>query len=161
MCVIQALQRLRVLMISTRWPPALSPLRGAAAALWRPNSALSRVCRTGTLPRLNSYPQKTRHRAGFSVDGAPGTIDLNAVASRVEPPLGRRRCALASKLCMQQSLSNGRLASTKHSIHKKTRHEAGFCVDGAPGTIRTCDRLIRSQVLYPAELQARGGVMIL
>jgi hypothetical protein len=25
---------------------------------------------------------------------------------------------------------------------------------GAPGTIRTCDRLIRSQVLYPAELRA-------
>ncbi len=26
--------------------------------------------------------------------------------------------------------------------------------DGAPGTIRTCDRLVRSQVLYPAELRA-------
>ena len=26
---------------------------------------------------------------------------------------------------------------------------------GAPGTIRTCDRLVRSQVLYPAELRAR------
>ncbi len=25
---------------------------------------------------------------------------------------------------------------------------------GAPGTIRTCDRLVRSQVLYPAELRA-------
>ena len=32
----------------------------------------------------------------------------------------------------------------------------GFFNFGAPGTIRTCDRLIRSQVLYPAELQARG-----
>ena len=29
---------------------------------------------------------------------------------------------------------------------------------GAPGTIRTYDRLIRSQVLYPAELRARRGV---
>jgi hypothetical protein len=28
---------------------------------------------------------------------------------------------------------------------------------GAPDTIRTCDRLVRSQVLYPAELQAREG----
>ena len=27
---------------------------------------------------------------------------------------------------------------------------------GAPGGIRTPDRLVRSQVLYPAELQARG-----
>ena len=28
---------------------------------------------------------------------------------------------------------------------------------GAPGTIRTCDRLVRSQVLYPAELRALEG----
>ena len=28
----------------------------------------------------------------------------------------------------------------------------GSC--GAPGRIRTCDPLIRSQILYPAELQA-------
>jgi hypothetical protein len=27
---------------------------------------------------------------------------------------------------------------------------------GAPGTTRTCDPLIRSQVLYPAELRVRG-----
>ncbi len=27
-------------------------------------------------------------------------------------------------------------------------------VYGAPDTIRTCDRLVRSQVLYPAELRA-------
>ena len=32
-----------------------------------------------------------------------------------------------------------------------------FSLDGAPDTIRTCDRLVRSQVLYPAELQAREG----
>ena len=29
-------------------------------------------------------------------------------------------------------------------------------LNGAPGEIRTPDRLVRSQVLYPAELQARG-----
>ena len=28
---------------------------------------------------------------------------------------------------------------------------------GAPGRIRTADHLVRSQVLYPAELRARGG----
>ena len=32
-----------------------------------------------------------------------------------------------------------------------------FCLYGAPGTIRTCDRLVRSQVLYPAELRALCG----
>ena len=30
-----------------------------------------------------------------------------------------------------------------------------FGSDGAPGTTRTCDPLIRSQVLYPAELRVR------
>ena len=28
--------------------------------------------------------------------------------------------------------------------------------DGAPCTTRTCDLLVRSQTLYPAELRARG-----
>ena len=27
---------------------------------------------------------------------------------------------------------------------------------GAPGTIRTCDQLVRSQLLYPAELRAQN-----
>ena len=30
-----------------------------------------------------------------------------------------------------------------------------FFDDGAPGTIRTCGPLIRSQVLYPAELRVQ------
>ena len=38
--------------------------------------------------------------------------------------------------------------------HKKSLHKAGFLY-GAPGTIRTCDPLVRSQVLYPAELRVR------
>ncbi len=39
--------------------------------------------------------------------------------------------------------------------NKKPRLTARvFCLYGAPGTIRTCDRLVRSQVLYPAELRA-------
>jgi hypothetical protein len=29
-------------------------------------------------------------------------------------------------------------------------------VRGAPGMIRTCDLLVRSQTLYPTELRARG-----
>ena len=31
-----------------------------------------------------------------------------------------------------------------------------FCLFGAPEEIRTPDPLVRSQVLYPAELRARG-----
>ncbi len=33
--------------------------------------------------------------------------------------------------------------------------------DGAPGAIRTPDLLIRSQMLYPAELRVRGGGFLL
>ena len=35
-----------------------------------------------------------------------------------------------------------------------------LCSSGAPGEIRTPDRLVRSQVLYPAELRARGAQII-
>ena len=38
---------------------------------------------------------------------------------------------------------------------------ADLCAErknGAPGTTRTCDPLIRSQVLYPAELRVREGI---
>jgi integrase len=44
---------------------------------------------------------------------------------------------------------------------KKPPPEGGGFKDktsGAPGTIRTCDLLIRSQMLYPAELRAHAGV---
>ena len=34
-----------------------------------------------------------------------------------------------------------------------------FKSNGAPGTIRTCDLLLRRQTLYPAELQARLGCL--
>jgi hypothetical protein len=37
---------------------------------------------------------------------------------------------------------------------QKNRPRAGCFVYGAPGEIRTPDRLVRSQVLYPAELRA-------
>lgn len=30
-----------------------------------------------------------------------------------------------------------------------------FCRNGTPGRIRTCDPLVRSQILYPAELQVQ------
>jgi hypothetical protein len=37
---------------------------------------------------------------------------------------------------------------------------AFFGVVGAPGEIRTPDQLVRSQLLYPAELRARGSAII-
>ena len=44
-------------------------------------------------------------------DGAPGTIDLNAVASRVEPPSGRRRCLPPHTTCLSVQVYTVSLAS--------------------------------------------------
>ena len=43
---------------------------------------------------------------------------------------------------------------------KKNHPMGGIFLLGAPGEIRTPDRLVRSQVLYPTELRARRGVII-
>lgn len=50
--------------------------------------------------------------------------------------------------------------------HKKSSYRLNdncliYLFFGAPGTIRTCDRLVRSQVLYPAELRALKQLIIL
>ncbi len=42
----------------------------------------------------------------------------------------------------------------KLAIKNPLSIESGFFEFGAPGRIRTSDPLIRSQVLYPAELRA-------
>ena len=39
---------------------------------------------------------------------------------------------------------------------KKPALKAGFLVFGALDRIRTCDRSVRSRVLYPAELRVQG-----
>ncbi len=45
---------------------------------------------------------------------------------------------------------------------KKANREVGFFIYGAPGRIRTSDPQVRSLVLYPTELRARGrsGIMV-
>ena len=56
-------------------------------------------------------------------------------------------------------LSNGHVESTGCATHKKAQLMLGFFVCGAPGTIRTCDPLVRSQVLYPAELRVLKSLL--
>ena len=43
---------------------------------------------------------------------------------------------------------------------KKKPPHGGFFNDGACGRIRTSDRLVRSQVLYPAELRTRKNGLV-
>ena len=56
----------------------------------------------------------------------------------------------------KRKLSNVVVLSAGRAIQKNplALRQGGFLY-GAPGTIRTYDRLVRSQVLYPAELRAR------
>ncbi len=52
----------------------------------------------------------------------------------------------------------------KETEKRKCGHESPHFLstnfDGTPGMIRTCDPLIRSQVLYPAELRVHKGEQI-
>ena len=40
-----------------------------------------------------------------------------------------------------------------YSIKKNPQHRCGFCAFSDRDRIRTCDRLLRRQMLYPAELR--------
>ena len=46
-------------------------------------------------------------------------------------------------------------AHAAQAIEGATKYKSQFKGFGAPGRIRTSDTLVRSQVLYPAELRAR------
>ncbi len=50
--------------------------------------------------------------------------------------------------------------SIQLSYERTVNHQRNDCIyfkNGALGRIRTFDRLVRSQVLYPAELRARSA----
>ena len=53
----------------------------------------------------------------------------------------------------EKGLTIGRAATAPGYVCEEVLGEN----NGAPGTIRTCDLLVRSQTLYPAELRAQGG----
>ena len=47
------------------------------------------------------------------------------------------------------------VAGFRRDEKKQADHQSACFDNGAPGEIRTPDRLVRSQVLYPTELRAR------
>ena len=98
--------------------------------------------------------------AGFSDGGAPGEIVRHIPVAH---PCGRQSrppgpCATRTSKIAPAILSNGGYAPesciwpTQATIKKAPCR--GSFNGGAPGEIRTPDRLVRSQVLYPTELQA-------
>src|SRR5688500_4689168 len=70
----------------------------------------------------------------------------------LQPRVVRRVCRPAA---LGRTLSAGCEASRAHP--PAPCRLMGTPENGAPGRIRTADHLVRSQVLYPAELRARGG----
>ena len=95
---------------------------------------------------------------GFFVCGAPGEIDSNRI--KRFSGLGPNGKAVAQNACV---LSNwGVRTKFSDRTHIKKPAQGGFLMCGAPGEIRTPDHLVRSQVLYPAELRAHcceGGTI--
>ena len=77
------------------------------------------------------------------------------------PPRHPTECQLL--LSLAQWLLQVQGAALPKNTHKKTAGRGLlFRCNGAPGEIRTPDRLVRSQVLYPTELRApcdRSGIM--
>ena len=96
------------------------------------------------------------------MDGAPGTI-IRPLAS----PL-RGRCRKLQRSTYFQYVVELNLLVFRRTFEPAPQHlqpktppvnGRRFWLYGAPGTIRTCDRLVRSQVLYPAELRAQKAII--
>ena len=70
--------------------------------------------------------------------------------------------AIQMKVQKDGACPNKRMFVSLLDSHKKTgqavRHNRLICIShGAPGRSRTSDRLVRSQVLYPAELRVQDS----
>ncbi len=99
-------------------------------------------CILKSVPSLGSAPQ------GCNINGALGRIRTSdrLVRSQVLYPAElRARSILYTQECP--------LLGSVTSVNKQHR-----LMYGASGRIRTSDRLVRSQVLYPAELRTRRGM---
>ena len=87
-------------------------------------------------------------RVGFSMNGAPG---------RVRP----RRLRSAASRGDERPPCCGGPGIPGRTKEKSQPARVGFSINGAPGRIRTSDPQVRSLVLYPTELRARGRSGIL
>ena len=85
----------------------------------------------------------------YEIDGAPGEIDQNSAYA----VLTLRSPATSKTLTRFVELEFS--SASRTPLIKKGPRWDPFFISGAPGEIRTPDRLVRSQVLYPAELRAR------
>src|SRR6186713_2706506 len=70
----------------------------------------------------------------------------------------RANALIAFDICWSDANASARACQPAASRGSSCCDSGDRCMkDGAPGRIRTADHLVRSQVLYPAELRARVG----
>ena len=100
--------------------------------------------------RLNPNPECADQSHFSRLARAPG------LSSRTTGNGGSPACGPTAHLrCLSDRCPVGRSTPGASIEHKKSPvHRPGFFASGAHGEIRTPDRLVRSQVLYPAELHA-------
>jgi hypothetical protein len=138
-------------------PPARFA-QGAFSFQYGAPGEITRPLRGLALRRM-SVDTLTSPEAGFGPNALRALVQLGLLAGArsrnggrvVEPPDHTGWC------------SSARIAAVGRPIEMK-RPPARFAQGafsfqyGAPGEIRTPDHLVRSQVLYPAELRARGSI---
>ena len=106
--------------------------------------------RTSTWKRL-CKPSSTKKPPYLRSSWLFGTIGSGILPSGLRPSLR------LPKIAPGNFVERARGSGWASPVQQKSHLAGGFFVEyGAPGTIRTCDRLVRSQVLYPAELRALG-----
>ncbi len=111
---------------------------------------IAEICqRWGGMGRQDRWRHGCRHRAPMD-----GFTACPACPCR---PANPRNASFCCCRCLGLKHLQVQGAALPKNTHKKTAGRGLlFRCNGAPGEIRTPDRLVRSQVLYPTELRARG-----
>ena len=129
-----------------------SPLRGACGV-----QDANASCRTGVLIVIQNTSNEKGPPLGTLCHLARPERLIRIGSSRSSPLRGacgvQNRCAVLSNGSPPGCIVRSLRAKTERPLTRR-----GLSVFGAPGEIRTPDRLVRSQVLYPAELRAHCPV---
>ena len=132
-------------------------------------SSFRTQCEAGQRRNDRQWPKSDGVRNSVSGHLA---IDCQRTLTANDEPIDHRATVLypgtrCVKTMTQQGLrsrhSRGSIGGSRfnwgkgvHSVNMRTLSRCFLCENGAPGRIRTSDHLVRSQVLYPTELRARG-----
>ena len=122
-------------------------------ACGRSNRFLTHLLNRGVLIKSSELAiKKPNHKDG-----------VNYLGGIIRPIPGTHPCGAAcgcSNTFLTHLSNRGVLIKASSQPLKSPTTKTVRLFNGAPGGIRTPDHLVRSQVLYPAELRARNSVLI-